>query len=106
MMKTYLAFHGICVELANVWSRLLHGCVADVQVVLAPVSVLADADPVVVRDHVLTDGLDGLGVSLYPTNLSKQKTTAFLQREENLSYLVLSAQVLTRDCRDAIVVHL
>ena len=89
MMKTYLAFHGICVELANVWSRLLHGCVADVQVVLAPVGVLADADPVVVRDNVLTDGLDGLGVSLYPTNLVETKDSSLFMTKTCLIWVCL-----------------
>ena len=89
MMKTYLAFHGICVELADVWSRLLHGCVADVQVVLAPVGVLADADPVVVRDNVLTDGLDGLGVSLYPTNLVGTKDKSLFMTKSCLIWVCL-----------------
>jgi hypothetical protein len=68
----YLALHRVSVDLAHVTAAVLLLHAPDVQVPGAEV-VVRNCHPGVVRDDVVVDGLDGLGVRLHPADLQQRR---------------------------------
>lgn len=69
---SYLALHGIGIDLAHVEALVLPLGAFDAQ---APGRVIAvrDGDPGIVSDHVVVDRLDRLCVGLHPAHLSAER---------------------------------
>ena len=76
----YLALHGVRVDLAHVGPLILALHVADVEGPGVDV-VVGDGEASVVRDDVLVDGQDRLGVRLDPRHLRIQHT-----RDDNATH--------------------